>query len=181
MYLEFEKKGLITKQDYDKVLKNNTISSETFQTNYYFETEDDYFKKNHSALRVRLTDEYCELTLKIRNDLSNIEYNHNIDDETFFHLINNFDIPKVILTYIDEDVELAKIISFETKRSVIEYKDHKIEVDLTDFGSNIDYEIEVEGENMKMATKIFNAFLKENKIEYRESKPKIARYFGFKK
>lgn len=181
MYLEFEKKGLITKEAYEKILKNNTVSTETFQTNYYFETEDDYFKKNNSALRVRLTDEYCELTLKIRNDLSNIEYNHLIDDETFFNLINNFDIPEVIHNYIDQNVKLFKMISFETKRSVINYKDHKIEVDLTDFGNKIDYEIEVEGENMKVATKIFNLFLKDNKTEYLESKPKIARYFEAQK
>lgn len=181
MYLEFEKKGLITKEVYEKILKNNVVSSETFQTNYYFETADDYFKNNHSALRVRLTDNYCELTLKIRNDLSNIEYNHPITDEAFFNLINTFKIPNVILPYIDTDVTLNKMISFETKRSVIDYKDHKIEIDLTDFGSTIDYEIEVEGENMKVATKIFNAFIKDNNIEVSPSRAKIARYFEYNK
>jgi len=181
VYLEFEKKGLITKVVYEKIIKNNVVSSETFQTNYYFETSDDYFKNNHSALRVRLTDSYCELTLKIRNNLSNIEYNHPITDEAFFNLINTFKIPDVILPYIDADVTLSKVISFETKRSVINYKDHKIEIDLTNFGAQTDYEIEVEGENMKVATKIFNAFVKDNNIKVSTSRDKIARYFEYNK
>lgn len=181
MYLEFEKKGLLKKEDYTKVLANNTINRVIIQTNYYFETKDEYFKNNNSALRVRLTDDTCELTLKVRKELSNIEYNHFIDDVTFFDMVHNFKIPQIIYNYIDERVKINSVIHFETKRSVILFDGHDIEIDETDFGDNIDYEIEVEGENMKIASEIFHGFINANNVEVEKSAPKIARFFKYNK
>lgn len=160
MYLEFEKKGLLTKSEYDAILKNNDVVGEIIQTNYYFETSDNYFKNNNSALRVRLTDNHCELTLKIRNNLSNIEYNHEIDDHLFFDMINNLKMPEIMNRYIDSDVVLDSVIKMVTKRSIIIYNGSKIEIDKTDFGNIIDYEVEVEGKNMKEASNVFDEFFK---------------------
>lgn len=165
--------------EYKAIHKKYNLVCQIKQINYYFETKDQYFKNSNSALRVRIIDDSIELTLKIKTSDGSIEHNFIIEDSIFNDMMSAFTVPNQLLDLIHDDIIIDQIIKIETTRSVISFRDYKVEVDLTNFGTTIDYEIEVEAETMCKAQEILDIFLSDNDIVFTNSSPKIARYFKY--
>ena len=142
---------------------------------------DEYFKNNDAALRVREKSGVYQLTLKIKKELGNVEYNFDIDISTFIDMVHEKRVPIILADYIDENLVLENLSQINTMRHVISYGDHKIEVDQTNFEDIVDYEIEVESTSIANAKKVFDSFLKDLDITSTESKPKIERYHDYHK
>ncbi|MGL5020447.1 MAG: CYTH domain-containing protein [Mycoplasmatales bacterium] len=174
--MEFEKKGIISEDDFFKIIKKTKVKEIITQDNYYFETSDEFFKNNNSALRVRVKNDAYELTLKVQRELGNLEYNYDISKEEFTKMKITMKLPKVLHKYIDSTLTFDNIKIIKTDRHIIEFNQHIIELDKTTFMNSIDYEIEVEAENLNQAQKIMDQFTGYVDIKYNESMPKIARY-----
>ncbi len=176
MNYEFEAKALISQSDYQQIISHNQIINTVVQTNTYFETDDNWFKNNHSALRVRkIAEKPAILTLKTAIEGGNIEYDYQLNDQelkelTISHILPQANFPITIPTITSQ-------ITMKTTRSVFEYQNHMIEVDCTNFNGFIDYEIEIEASNLATAETIMNDLAAKYDLKLRTSAPKIARYF----
>ena len=63
---EIEFKNLLTKEEFIRLQDFFHLEPNDFttQTNYYFDTPDQFFKNNHMGFRLRVTENRNELTLK---------------------------------------------------------------------------------------------------------------------
>ncbi len=176
--LEHEAKTLITKEDFGKLQEKYQLVEPIIQRNIYLETEDEYYRQQNSALRIRsYNDERFELTLKIKDGRSNKEYNFELSSKEFAHIINTNQLPSLDLPIEIKQPQLQ--YTTITKRFKLPYKSHVMEIDETLFETITDFEIEVEAASITVADDILNLFLMENNINFVESKPKIARYFTY--
>ncbi len=181
MVLEIEQKALITKEEHDRLVQEHQVIKTIEQSNIYFDTDEDYFKTLSSALRVRKIEDKYELTLKIKaaQNGGHTEHNFEIDRETLDYMIHEQRVPHQLYNIVDKHLILTKHAIIVTERKLINFDNHIVELDLTDFGNKIDYEIEIESEDLNTATSTMDKFLKENNIEFRKSSSKIKRYFDY--
>ena len=175
MEFEYEAKVLICEEKYDKILQKYPYK-EIFQVNQYFDTSTKFYKSRNSALRIRIKNNTYEFTLKYKKGSCNIEHNNIISKEEYEKFLIDGIVPVELPFY---HTEKLSSVTIETVRNVIEYKEHKIEVDKSCFNGVYDYEIEVEAENIILAKRILKDFLNDNLIEGKESKSKIARYYDY--
>ncbi len=177
--LEHESKTLITKEEFTNLITKYELANPIEQHNIYLETNDQYYRKQNGALRIRAyNNEKFELTLKLKDGRTNQEYNFALNQHDFQTIAADLTLPDNINVPIElkqPNVQYTTI----TKRYKLEFKNHIIEIDETSFESTIDYEIEVEAASIKQADLILTQFLKQNNIQFRASKPKIARYFDY--
>jgi uncharacterized protein YjbK len=181
MTLEHEAKALINETEFINLMNKLNPNLKASQVNYYFETRDQYFKNNRSALRVRVIDKNYQLTLKINNGDHNIEHNFDIDYLIFDKMINQGQLPHEILTILNLNLVLFQVFVIETNRYVYPYQNHMIELDHSKFLNTIDFELEVEAESLSIANDILNAFCNEHNLNPLPSRAKIARYFEYNK
>lgn len=64
--IEIEFKNMLTKSQYEQLIETFSIKHEQIirQANHYFDTKESHLKQLHSALRIRVTEDSIELTLK---------------------------------------------------------------------------------------------------------------------
>lgn len=189
---EIEFKNLLTEDEYLTILaKEFPVSSDNKnkelinQSNYYFDTKNQDLKNQHSALRVRVTDSYNEMTLKEPHEGFLLETNLHLSDNNVSEIINNQQI--ILSSFISSDnFPLLKNItkdsifylfnSFHTKRMEKQLGPHLIVLDQTVFQNGLtDYELEVESTDAKEGKQFFDSILQKYAIPTRAASPKIRR------
>lgn len=174
--LECEAKGLISQNDFEKILKNNEVDKIINQTNYYFDNNDQ-LKNLHMALRIREKNNSYEITTKKQTKNGMIETNIPITKEVLKLILSTHCIEDDLVSKLNLPFsEFNTIKEIKTKRYVILFNNYHIEVDKSTFKDTIDYEIEVEAKNLEIANLALNDFCKENDISIKPSQAKIARY-----
>ncbi len=181
MQFEHEAKSLISKLEFEKLLKKYNLNQYIHQENIYFESIDNYFKNNNSALRIRNYNNLrYELTIKIKDqNMTNQEYNYPLTKAQFDQIKNTYKLPEYDYPFLIPT--LTSCVSTATKRYQLPYAGHLVELDYTIFNQSSDYEIEVEAKSADIASRIMNEFLAENSLTFSKSMPKIARYFLYNK
>lgn len=170
LYHEFSQK----KRDYIK------------QSNYYFDTKNQDLKNQHSALRIRTTDSYNELTLKTPHEGFLMETNLNLSDNNVSEILNNkqfilssYLTSKDIFDSLDSITEKSIFYlfnSFKTERLEKQVGNHLIVLDQTFYqNGNVDYELEIESTDAILGKEFFDSFLEKHEIISRPAKPKIRR------
>lgn len=183
--LEIEFKNLLTKSEYDTLLQtvfSDGNQKKIVQQNYYFDTKDHQLKNQHSALRIRKTDSFNELTLKVPSQGHLLETNLSLRDNVCSEILK---AKQLKLSTIHADIEIDNISNdsvfylfnqFETVRFEQIRGDHLLVLDQTTFqNGTIDYELEIESSDAKMGKAFFEEFLQNHSISIRPAKPKIAR------
>ncbi len=180
MQIEYEAKGLIEKEQYEHLKNSLNISKKREQTNYYFETEDNFFRNHNTALRVRVIDDEYILMYKVRTDNGNEEYDVIIDQQTFAQLQQTraIDLRQYALP-LNIQLSNLNIIKMHTTRLVANHNGATIELDKTDFGVKTDYEIEIEATSMDIANAHMSALNDEFNLCIKKSYPKIARFYMY--
>lgn len=189
--LEIEFKNMLTEAEYQMIFTNEfsnipQTKHMTIQTNYYFDTLNKVLKEQDSALRVRVTDSYQELTLKSPSQGFLLETNLPLSDNELSEIINSkkiilssfFPIKSTFptLSNITENTIFYLFNAFETKRFEKQVGKHLIVLDQTTFQNGIiDYELEVESVDAVIGRKFFESFLQKYSIPTRSALPKIAR------
>ena len=188
--LEIEFKNLLTKSEYDTLLQtvfSDGNQKKIVQTNYYFDTKDHQLKNQHSALRIRRTHSFNELTLKVPSQGHLLETNLSLRDNVCSEILK---AKQLKLSTIYADIEIDSISNdsvfylfnqFETVRFEQTRGDHLLVLDQTTFQNGIvDYELEVESQSPEAGLDFFNSFLEKHAIKKQKALPKIARAERFK-
>ena len=190
-HFEIEFKNELNKEQYLHLLDNEFKDSSdnilnTFQTNYYFDTIDQVLKKQHSVLRIRVTDSSNELTFKVPHQDFLMESNYHLSNNDCSDIIQSTQlvlssyllptdsIPK--LENISKDTVFRLFNQFDTDRHEKSVGDHLIVLDMTTFQNGVvDYELEVESQSPEAGLDFFNSFLEKHAIKKQKALPKIAR------
>ncbi|MDY0346350.1 MAG: CYTH domain-containing protein [Acholeplasma sp.] len=176
--IEF-KTPLEEKQYYDLLnlleLENNIFK----QTNFYFDSEDLYFRKNKIVLRIRKKGEhFYKITSKSHSDQGAYEQHVLLDEQEALEMIENGFNTKAFFD-IDKDVKLLG--SLDNYRVSTPYKDGELFLDKCVYYGITDYELEYEVDNYEVGKKCFEEFLKHHNIELRPSVRKSERIYTKKK
>ncbi|MDR1781526.1 MAG: CYTH domain-containing protein [Bacilli bacterium] len=174
--IEIETKQLLNKEQYLIIKKEilNHKHTKINQVNYYFETDDYYFKNNNQALRIRVYDDKYEICLKTRANIINYESNYLISKDEFESIKKDTSLFSKYFNDIPRNIKLLG--SLNTIR--IEYKINKglICLDYSTYFNKEDYEIEFEANNLKDKYYL-KEYLNSLNIEFIENKiTKIERF-----
>lgn len=137
--MEFEKKLLLSKDEYDYLMDRFGYESPlikkpiTTQINYYFDTDDFSMDRQNTTCRVRLKNEKCKATMKRHS--SNGDQSFETEMEMYNGLESN--------AFTDMGLKLqGKLV---TERCVL-FKDNTCEavLDKNEYLGHTDYELEIE-------------------------------------
>ena len=190
---EIEFKNLLTKDEYLNLLSkefpddsNQRNKKAIYQTNYYFDTSNKDLKKQHSALRIRVTDSSNEMTLKVPYQGFLMENNLHLSDNKASEIIKNkqivlssFNSPDNNFSFLDKEIRDSTFYlfnSFQTKRFEKPIKNHLIVLDETTFQNGVvHYELEVESTDEGEGKEFFESILNMYRVPIRKASPKIQR------
>jgi uncharacterized protein YjbK len=184
--LEIEYKSLLSLAEYDQLKKLFTHVTPVRQTNHYLDSKDFKLRKKKLALRIRTFDKSAEMTLKVPQEVGNIEYNIDLSLEEAQQLLGernivcgDTDLSEIceLLTARDIDLEEITLIgSLTTIRYEQQLPIGLAALDKNDYLGHTDYELELEVDDSKQGKKDFFEFLDKNRVEYRFSKSKVVRF-----
>ncbi|HAN21173.1 MAG TPA: hypothetical protein DCP51_05795 [Clostridiales bacterium] len=143
---EFERKQIVTKEKYIELHDNlkNFNSKQVLQINYYYDNDELYLYNNNQTLRVRQIEDKLKLEYKYnKSDFNNLR----ICDEFTTYLIS---LPNVLKNPIKiEDMNTYKNIGvLITERTNYKLNDFIVSLDKNLYLGIIDYEIEIESNNL---------------------------------
>ncbi len=146
--IEIESKILLTKANYDKLVKGlNFPKISLVQTNYYLDSREQVLKKYGMVLRVREGDQKFIFTMKAPLSEGLLEKNQALTAEEAGKLIDKNVFPSGEIYNFLETLhlvpeELEVLATLTTFRKVLEYKDTKLDISQNTYDDNIDYELE---------------------------------------
>lgn len=182
--LEIEFKNMLTKSEYEKLLKIFQINQEQIftQENHYFDTPDFTLKNFGSALRIRQKENNYELTLKQPASVGLLETTQILSAQEFTTALQLGSLPKGIV--YDRMTDLGVAIkeveyfgSLTTNRVEFSYKKGILVLDHSYYLNKDDYELEYEVEDFQLGNQIFQELLKQYEIPKRQTKNKIRRFY----
>lgn len=135
-------------------------------TNYYFDTDDLFLRKEHITLRVRtINDIKSELTLKIKGENGDDEINDGLTPKEAELLVNQNIFPYgqvrnrlMLLPYsLDRYHRVAVLYN---RRLEIEFEDYLLVIDKNTYGDVVDYNIEIESQvGIKHAKEVLKQYI----------------------
>ncbi len=174
--MERELKCLVSKEQYDQIIKSYDFSKSWIQINTYYDTTSKQVKKQNAAVRIRTIGSKKIFTLKIRKDkLTHFEYEKEISTDK----IDNINDPEVLswLQKLNLSEPLKKTVVIQTERRIYRTKEAELCADYNIFNDIHDYEIEYEVKKPHDYIETFNKILSKIEKEYVEnSKSKYKRF-----
>ncbi|WP_374286471.1 CYTH domain-containing protein [Lactococcus sp.] len=184
--LEIEYKSLLSMAEYDQLKRLFTHITPVRQTNHYLDTPDFKLRKKKLALRIRTFDRSAEMTLKVPQEVGNIEYNIALSLEEAQYLLGEkkmtcgqTDLSEIFSLLLERDIDLDEItvigslttIRYEQKLAI-----GLCALDKNDYLGHTDFELELEVDDNEQGKQDFFEFLEKNHLEYRFSKSKVVRF-----
>lgn len=180
-YLEIEFKTMLTKDEHKKLLPFFKDIEPVTQSNYYIDSADFALRDARIALRVRTTPSAAEFTLKIPQEIGNLEYNQLLTKQETQKVLqeNLFPDGKILELLRKQEIPIDKLRILGSLKTIRYEKQHEIGLFALDenyyFDKN-DFELEVEVKDFVAGRQKFADFLQEKQIEYKTGKSKIARF-----
>ena len=173
--IEIEAKALLTKKDYNKVLKHFKLDvvDGYIQKNYYIDTENKDLRKLGLSLRVRRLNGYV-ISFKLPMAEGLLEKTQTLSREQFedFDTHGKFpegDISDFIESLYISPSDLKIIATLTTLRIEQEYEDLTLAIDENRYGELQDFELEMEATSMKKAQYLLKKVCEEVGIDYKEN------------
>lgn len=179
--LEIEYKTLLTEREYLTLLPDFELISPIQQTNYYIDSPEADLRSKRLSLRIRTYPDRAELTLKIPQEVGNLEYNQNLDLELikgFKHLLTLPDgeiKDKLVAAGIDLS-RLTILGHLTTRRREVQLDMGLLAIDSNTYAGIKDYELELEVADPVQGKADFDAFLAKHQINLKYAKSKVARF-----
>ncbi|NWK84398.1 CYTH domain-containing protein [Staphylococcus sp. GSSP0090] len=180
---EIEFKQLLTQSQYQSIYQTYFQNINMFsQTNYYIDTPQFDLKAHHSALRIRVKDDYFEMTLKIPAKVGLMEYNF----ETHVVPELNKSITKQMLpTEIIEQLEMMTVDlnqlvilgALTTERLEKEVDGNLLVLDKSCYLDVEDFELEFEVDDYDEGLKQFKNILEKFNMKHEIPDNKVQRFF----
>lgn len=183
---EIEFKQLLSQSQYQSIYNKYFPEMQPFsQTNYYIDTEQFNLRSHKSALRIRVKDDYYEMTLKVPAEVGLMEYNFetHVIPELNKELVAN-DLPLEIteqLNKMNVDVNQLVILgALTTSRLEKEVQGNLLVLDKSDYLNYQDYELEYEVEDYDDGLIQFKMILEAFDIKHETPENKVQRFFNRK-
>ncbi|WP_426450716.1 CYTH domain-containing protein [Staphylococcus xylosus] len=183
---EIEFKQLLTEKQYNVIHKTYFNEIEPFkQTNFYIDTPDFDLKDHKSALRIRVKDEYLEMTLKIPAEVGLTEYNFETHVVPELNKpISEQSLPSEIADQLTKmDIDLTKLIilgSLKTERLEKEINGNLLVLDKSTYLDFEDFELEYEVEDYDEGLIQFKSILEKFDMKHEIPANKVQRFFNRK-
>ncbi len=179
--VEVEFKSLLTKDEYERLIKKFKGNRTDLQTNHYFDTSRFSLKAVDASLRVRQRESY-ELTLKKKKGYTIQEYSLPITEEVFkvikeTGIVPDSDLKQELIPIIGEQ-KLNNFLSLSTLRMFFPYGKGILFLDKSTYLGVTDYELEYEARNYHDGKKEFIQLIGELQIQYKKSDKKVKRAFN---
>lgn len=180
-YLEIEFKTMLTEDEHKKLLPFFKDIESVTQINYYIDSADFALRDARIALRVRTTPSATEFTLKIPQEIGNLEYNQLLTKKETQKVLqeNLFPDGKILELLRQQQIPVERLRILGSLKTIRYEKQHEIGLFALDenyyFDKN-DFELEVEVKDFVAGRQKFADFLQEKQIEYKIGKSKIARF-----
>lgn len=177
-----EFKTLLTKAEYERIMKTLNKKDGNTQTDYYFDTKRFTLKASESELRVKEKDGLL-LRVERKRGYNRVRVEEPITQEQFDSFKETGIIPvQKIANEISDIVKDQKIVNFltiSTYRVSFAYKGNKgkVSIDKCKYLDKVDYELEFEAPNREAGKNDFVAIIKEYNITYKKSQIKIKRAY----
>ena len=178
VYLECEARAMIDEATYEAIksfyVTHNKNHHSLVNKNTYIDTKDLFIINNHMVLRIREIDgKDKELTLKVKSDNGDLEYNYPLSNEEEKQLIQELKIPSVEIKRIlkekkIDESKLEIITVLVTERIEIPYDNFLFVIDKNHYGDTTDYNLEVESDTKENAIKYLNELGKPFNVEYKK-------------
>ena len=176
---EIEFKNLLTKQEFELLISFFQVEQKDFrsQTNYYFDTQDNFFKNNRMGFRLRVLETHNELTLKQPLEEHVMEENTiQVSDQERDAIIKQASFPSIpFLELFNLTSPFLSIGSLQTNRVQIPFENGLLFLDHSIYSQTEDFEVEYESSNVKYGKKVFLELLDAHNIPIRHTDKKIAR------
>ncbi|ANQ63796.1 CYTH domain-containing protein [Staphylococcus equorum] len=183
---EIEFKQLLSQSQYQSIYNKYFPEMQPFsQINYYIDTEQFDLRSHKSALRIRVKDDYYEMTLKVPAEVGLMEYNFetHVIPELNKELVAN-DLPLDItkqLNKMNVDVNQLVILgALTTSRLEKEIQGNLLVLDKSDYLNYQDYELEYEVEDYDDGLIQFKMILEAFDIKHETPENKVQRFFNRK-
>ncbi len=178
--LEIEFKTLLTREEYLKLCEMFADKRGNLQVNYYFDTPRFTLKATEIGLRVRKSDKYV-ITLKKKKGYVLQEINETISEDAFKEFLETGIVPvQEIKSELDDIIKgqlLKNYMSLSTYRISFPYKKGTVAIDKCKYVDTVDYELEYEATSYEAGKREFVELVRELKINYKKSQPKIKRAY----
>ena len=184
--LEIEFKTLLSMSEYERLQQRFSHVKPIRQTNYYLDTADLKLRSKKLALRIRVFAHKAEMTLKVPQEVGNMEYNIDLPLPEAELLINQksiigcaVDLSEIISLLQQEEIpvtEIGLLGSLTTSRQEVEIPIGLAALDNNAYLGHSDYEFELEVPDAEQGREDFDNFLLKNDIEYRYARSKVVRF-----
>lgn len=180
---EIEFKQLLTQSQYQSIYKTYFQDVGTFsQTNYYIDTPQFDLKANQSALRIRVKDDYNEMTLKIPAEVGLMEYNFEtrVVPELNKSITTQM-LPAEIIEQLEKmDFDLNQLVilgALTTERLEKEVNGNLLVLDKSRYLDFEDFELEFEVDDYDEGFKQFKNILEQFNMQHEIPDNKVQRFF----
>ena len=180
---EIEFKQLLTQSQYQSIYKTYFQDVGTFsQTNYYIDTPQFDLKANQSALRIRVKDDYNEMTLKIPAEVGLMEYNFEtrVVPELNTSITTQM-LPAEIIEQLEKmDFDLNQLVilgALTTERLEKEVNGNLLVLDKSRYLAFEDFELEFEVDDYDEGFKQFKNILEQFNMQHEIPDNKVQRFF----
>lgn len=183
---EIEFKQLLSQTEYQQIYNVYFKGIVPFsQTNYYIDTPDFQLKAHKSALRIRVKDNFNEMTLKIPATVGLMEYNcETLVEPQLNKLLLPESIPSEIIEQLKQmDISLNELTilgALTTNRVEKEISNNLLVLDHSSYLDKEDYELEYEVTDHDQGLQSFKALLEQFNIEHQTPDNKVQRFFSRK-
>ena len=177
-HLEIEMKTLLSEEEYDRLLAQFSEVTPVTQKNYYLDTPDFYLQ---IAMRIRTFDTSAELTIKIPQEVGNMEYNQALTLEEAKYCLENCKLPQgmILEELTSRGLSTSGWVVLGRLTTVRYEKETAIglmALDQSRYFDIVDYELELEVENSDQGSLDFKEFLQANDIHYKKAPSKLVRF-----
>lgn len=182
--IEIEFKSMLTKNEYETLLRYYNVSDEQFvtQTNLYFDTTDFQLKQHGMGLRIRRFADKAEATLKIPQTIGLLEVTdpltlNEVDEalakdqfaQQAAEILEQLETLNIPLS------DLHLIGKLITKRAEFMIPEGKLALDESWYSEHHDFELELEVPNSGFDETAFKQLLAKFDLPYRKTQNKIVR------
>lgn len=184
--IEKEFKNLITKENYEEILKDyqKILTTSITQTNSYYDYQG-ILKSHHIALRIRTIEGQStgEITLKIPQDtyeVLEITETLPIDILQSFNAQKEFTLPeKIYKALVSQEINLKNVqqtalLTTHRRQGTLSANELLV-LDESHYNGRCDYEIEMEVTDLQQGEQVFNQFLHQYGIKRQQADSKIKR------
>lgn len=173
--IELEAKALLSKKDYEKLLKNIAFDQHVkIQQNYYLDSEDRELKKYGIMIRLRRRDDRNKLTMKAPLGEGLLEKSQMLTDKEAEALIQYNQFPRGevsdFLDILHIDPSTFKILAeLTTERRTSVYEGYDINISKNTYADVTDYELECDTDSAYNSKNEIKRICDRFSIEYKEN------------